>query len=81
MGAVQGKRRMVSSVLRRRWVFIEDWAKLHVYKHLSLEGKHHEKFLGCLQGTVHPPGIITTPRVWIRIYAKKKQPDKWLLLS
>jgi H+-transporting ATPase len=26
------------------WVFIEDWAKLHVYRHLELRGKHHRKF-------------------------------------
>jgi H+-transporting ATPase len=27
------------------WMFIEDWAKLHIYHHLDLTGKHHRKFL------------------------------------
>jgi H+-transporting ATPase len=27
------------------WVFIEDWAKLQVYKHLKTTGGHHVKFL------------------------------------
>jgi H+-transporting ATPase len=27
------------------WVVIEDWAKLHVYRHLELSSKHHRKFL------------------------------------
>ena len=27
------------------WVFIEDWAKLHVYRHLELSAKRHLKFL------------------------------------
>jgi H+-transporting ATPase len=27
------------------WVFIEDWAKLQVYKHLNTTGGHHVKFL------------------------------------
>ena len=31
------------------WVFIEDWAKLHVYHHLALSGKRHRKFLGVLR--------------------------------
>ena len=35
------------------WVFIEDWAKLHVYHHLSLSGKRHEKFLGLLGASFH----------------------------
>lgn len=35
------------------WVFVEDWAKLHVYHHLSLSGKHHEKFLGLVGETLH----------------------------
>ena len=26
------------------WVFVEDWAKLHVYKHLALRGKRHARF-------------------------------------
>lgn len=35
------------------WVFIEDWAKLQVYKHLSLEGKGHAKFLDLVHGNLH----------------------------
>jgi H+-transporting ATPase len=27
------------------WVCIEDWAKLHVYRHLELRGKRHQRFL------------------------------------
>ncbi|HTX21198.1 MAG TPA: plasma-membrane proton-efflux P-type ATPase [Candidatus Aquilonibacter sp.] len=27
------------------WIFIEDWAKLHVYHHLELDAKRHRKFL------------------------------------
>jgi len=27
------------------WIFIEDWAKLHVYHHLELAAKRHRKFL------------------------------------
>ncbi len=35
------------------WAFIEDWAKLHVYRHLDLSGKHHRKFLGRVQTSLH----------------------------
>jgi H+-transporting ATPase len=38
------------------WVFIEDWAKLHVYRHLALAGKHHVSFLGRVQERLHPHG-------------------------
>jgi H+-transporting ATPase len=38
------------------WVFIEDWAKLHVYHHLGLSGKHHRGFLDLLQAPLHPHG-------------------------
>ncbi|HPJ72048.1 MAG TPA: HAD-IC family P-type ATPase, partial [bacterium] len=31
------------------WLFIEDWAKLQVYHHLNLTGKHHRTFLDRLQ--------------------------------
>jgi H+-transporting ATPase len=27
------------------WIFIEDWAKLHVYRHLELAAKRHRQFL------------------------------------
>jgi H+-transporting ATPase len=27
------------------WVFVEDWAKLAVYRRLGLKGKHHQRFL------------------------------------
>ncbi|MBD3380156.1 MAG: plasma-membrane proton-efflux P-type ATPase [Candidatus Omnitrophica bacterium] len=30
------------------WVFIEDWAKIQVYKHLSLKGRRHTEFLKVL---------------------------------
>ncbi len=36
------------------WVFIEDAAKLAVYRHLSRTGRHHLKFLGRLQERAHP---------------------------
>jgi H+-transporting ATPase len=35
------------------WVFIEDWAKLHVYRHLELSGKQHRRFLDRIQETLH----------------------------
>jgi len=35
------------------WVFIEDQAKLHVYRHLGLSGKHHSSFLQTVKGTLH----------------------------
>ena len=35
------------------WVFIEDWAKLHVYHHLALSGKRHQAFLQRLKGSLH----------------------------
>ncbi len=38
------------------WVFIEDWAKLQVYRHLGLSGKHHRSFLERLQAPLHPHG-------------------------
>jgi H+-transporting ATPase len=36
------------------WVFIEDLAKRHLYRHLSLAGKHHRAFLGRVRVPVHP---------------------------
>jgi H+-transporting ATPase len=38
------------------WIFIEDRAKLHVYHHLTLTGKHHVSFLGRVQERLHPHG-------------------------
>jgi H+-transporting ATPase len=38
------------------WVFIEDWAKLQVYHHLRLSGKHHRSFLERIQEPLHPHG-------------------------
>jgi len=35
------------------WVFIEDWAKLHVYRHLELSGKQHRTFLERIQRPLH----------------------------
>jgi H+-transporting ATPase len=36
------------------WVFIEDWAKLHVYRHLELKAKRHLKFLELIKEPLHP---------------------------
>jgi H+-transporting ATPase len=36
------------------WVFIEDWAKLHVYNHLALSGKRHSTFLERIKTPLHP---------------------------
>jgi H+-transporting ATPase len=36
------------------WVFVEDWAKLAVYRHLSLEIKHHRRFLTRLSQKLLP---------------------------
>ena len=35
------------------WLFIEDWVKLHVYKHLELSGKRHQSFLSRVGGSLH----------------------------
>jgi H+-transporting ATPase len=35
------------------WVFIEDWAKLAVYRHLELASKHHRRFLDRIQQSLH----------------------------
>lgn len=35
------------------WVFIEDLAKRHLYRHLSLAGKRHRAFLGTVKHPVH----------------------------
>jgi H+-transporting ATPase len=44
------------------WVFLEDWAKLHVYHHLALTGKHHRTFLGRVQEPLHPHGRLRESR-------------------
>jgi len=35
------------------WVFIEDRAKLHLYRHLELQGKQHKSFLERVQCSIH----------------------------
>jgi H+-transporting ATPase len=35
------------------WVFIEDWAKLEVFKHLKTSNTHHVRFLSRLQEPLH----------------------------
>ncbi len=35
------------------WIFIEDWAKLQVYRHLDLRGKAHRRFLDRVQEPLH----------------------------
>ncbi len=35
------------------WIFIEDWAKLIVYRHLSLTGSHHRALLRPIQRPLH----------------------------
>jgi H+-transporting ATPase len=36
------------------WVFIEDWSKLAVYRHLELHGRHQLRFLHRLHEHLHP---------------------------
>ena len=36
------------------WLFIEDWAKLQVYRHIELSGKHHQVFLQRMWQKLHP---------------------------
>ena len=38
------------------WLFIEDWAKLQVYHHIGLTGKHHRNFLDRIQEPLHARG-------------------------
>jgi len=35
------------------WIFIEDWAKLRVYRHLELDTKRHRKFLELIKEPLH----------------------------
>ena len=36
------------------WVFIEDWAKMHVYHHVMLTGKRHSAFFDRIKAPLHP---------------------------
>ncbi|MBN2295299.1 MAG: plasma-membrane proton-efflux P-type ATPase [Pirellulales bacterium] len=36
------------------WLFVEDWAKMVVYRHLNLTGKHHRRFITRLQSPIGP---------------------------
>ena len=38
------------------WVFIEDWAKINVYRHLNLSKPHHRSFLQRIKSSAHPGG-------------------------
>jgi H+-transporting ATPase len=40
------------------WIFIEDWAKLHIYHHLALTRKTHRDFLGKIKTHLHPHGHL-----------------------
>jgi H+-transporting ATPase len=40
------------------WILIEDWAKLSVYRHLSLSGRRHQSFLNRVQMPAHPHGSL-----------------------
>ncbi len=37
------------------WMFIEDWAKLALYRHLDMAGGHHQGFLRRLKSRLHHP--------------------------
>jgi H+-transporting ATPase len=36
------------------WFVVNDWVKLHVFRHLDLRGKRHRSFLDRMQTTLHP---------------------------
>ena len=38
------------------WVFIEDWAKINVYRHLNLSKPHHRSFLQRIKSSAHSGG-------------------------
>ncbi len=40
------------------WIFIEDWFKLHIYRHLALTRKDHKEFLDKVKGHLHPHSFI-----------------------
>jgi H+-transporting ATPase len=40
------------------WVFIEDWAKLSVYRHLNLNEPRHRSFLNRIKEPLHPHGCL-----------------------
>jgi H+-transporting ATPase len=35
------------------WIFIEDWFKLHIYRHLALTRKVHRDFMSRVKGSLH----------------------------
>lgn len=39
------------------WVFIEDWAKLHVYHHLELSEKYHRQFFERIKASLHSHSV------------------------
>jgi H+-transporting ATPase len=44
------------------WVFLEDWAKLAVYRHLNLTARRHRSFLDRVQEPLHPHGQGRPPK-------------------
>jgi H+-transporting ATPase len=40
------------------WIFIEDWFKLHIYRHLALTRKEHKEFLDKVKGHLHQHSFI-----------------------
>jgi H+-transporting ATPase len=40
------------------WIFIEDWAKLSVYRHLNLREPRHRSFLNRIKEATHPHGSL-----------------------
>jgi H+-transporting ATPase len=45
------------------WVFLEDWAKLHVYHHLQLSGKQHRRFLRHVKTSLHSHPVNAGPQL------------------
>jgi H+-transporting ATPase len=41
------------------WIFLEDWAKLRVYRHLELNTKSHRKFLERVQEPLHAQSLTS----------------------
>jgi H+-transporting ATPase len=48
------------------WIFIEDWCKLHIYRHLALTGKGHRVFLEKVKGQLHSHAFIHHQRKRLR---------------
>jgi H+-transporting ATPase len=40
------------------WMFLNDWVKLQVYRHLNIEAKYHREFLGRVKQFLHPHGHL-----------------------